>query len=69
MARNTELRQLLSFLKPMSQLTGLQTGTSQSDLFIGEINIVDLTDETSGAGIRQAIVNALSGDDDIQWKR
>jgi len=37
----------------MPQLTGLQTGTSQSDLCVGEINIVDLTEEATDAGIQQ----------------
>jgi len=50
----------------MPQLTGLLTGTSQSDLFTGSLEVVDLTANTTEVGIENATINALSGDDTIE---
>lgn len=45
----------------MPQLTGTLTGTPQSDLFAGEIQIVDITSNTSESGIFKATINDLNG--------
>jgi hypothetical protein len=50
----------------MPQLTGTQTGTGQSDLFTGEVQIVDLTANTTNAGISGATIEGLGGVDTIK---
>lgn len=50
----------------MPRLTGSQTGTSQSDLFAGDVQIVDLTANTREGGIVSAIIDGLDGNDGIQ---
>ncbi len=50
----------------MPQLTGLQTGTAQSDLFTGELQLVDLAVDTANAGILGATINGLEGVDTIK---
>ncbi len=50
----------------MPQLTGLQTGTAQSDFFVGDLEIVDLSVSATEAGILNATISALGGADTIQ---
>jgi len=50
----------------MPRLTGSQTGTPQSDLFAGDIQIVDLTARARKRGILNATIDGLAGDDSIQ---
>lgn len=47
----------------MAQLTGLQTGTPQNDNFIGDIDLDLVTESRTEAGISNAIINSLKGDD------
>lgn len=50
----------------MPQLTGLQIGTPQSDLFTGSLEIADFLETASEIGIFEATVNAFGGDDTIE---
>jgi hypothetical protein len=50
----------------MPQLTGLQTGSAQSDLFVGNLEIVDLTAIANNAGILNANINSLGGNDILE---
>ena len=52
----------------MTQLTGLLTGTEQSDLFTAGLEIVDLQENTTEIGTTNATINALGGDDRIESK-
>lgn len=50
----------------MPQLTGIQTGTNQSDVLVGDVNLSNLTESTTGAGILNANINTLDGDDRVE---
>jgi hypothetical protein len=49
----------------MPQLTGNQTGTNGAEVFTGEVNVAGALGDTLQAGISQATVRALAGNDTI----